>query len=700
MDKYQEILEQFRTVNKTFQARKQAMEGEKMNVLLIGIEEVARRNYLRTFAFDTSNPMVNDTIAIDTIVSALKCAAKKSVTVICQPSFHQMISYAIKDLYFKPGEFVPYIYDYFQRNKSEFGVFVNLTFPALYGFFNVQELSIFALDLLSELMDLDDLDFLKHFAISFFSSSVVFADVFWKQFFEMVNAHGQRNRPSIAQLYSYLVKNLKHTVKYMSPHHIQFALSYMTRYPEQFCECFFEGYLLSTFDIWMKCNPGVSSSKVKHEDMQTLLRYVTSEISGSVFQDISQAFTKNSFALFETTSFAPRVQPPVELILLSGYEEVLLSKLFLSVPLTAAKVVSWERLELKGAQAQALKSLDCFIIEIHMTSESLPQPPPSEEPEHILFNFEKKPLVNVTEEHKRMMDTIIEHCNIYGLNPLQVIIQADKKLKTDTFFDKLMKDKVKITTKEFKEYVLSHFYNENVRAEDVFEDFFMRLQTAQQLEDIKQHLVHYGQIVEQHLAEKLRGVTDGSVFPKTSIKEELNALDGTEGTEEFISLKPLRGAFQEALEDYSCDDPEYQDFTTRMRELLTPLHYSMSRLDELPIGDHLFIICDVFNSLDSLCQQQVEWVRALLWTVFARARCLCLFTSLLKIFRFKNTHESEVSRLSQETQYAWNLIHAFFIDLISSSDKFDEKQRLAIQSYVPLPSHSKQTLRPSYMSIP
>ena len=689
MDRYKEILEQFRTVNKTFQARKQAMEGEKMNVLLVGIEEVARRNYLRSFAFDPWNPLINDTIAISTIVSALQSQAKKSVSVICQPSFHQMISYAIKDLYFNPGEFVPYIYEYFKRNKSEFGVFVNLTFPALYGFFNVEELSIFALDLLNELMDLDDLEFLKYFAISFFSSSVVFTDVFWKQFFEMVNAHGQRLRPSIAQLYQYLVKCLKQTVKYMSPHHIQFALSYMTRYPEQFCECFFEGYLLSTFEVWMKYNPGVSSSKVKHEDMATLLKYIKSQIDGDIFQDIFRTFTKNSFALFETTSFASRVQTAVELILLSGYEEVLLSKLFLSVPLTAAKVVSWERLELKGAQAQALKSLDCFIIDIHMTSKSLPQPPPSEEPEHILFNFQKQPLVNVTEEHKRMMETLSEHCSIYGLNPLQVIIQADQKLKTDTFFDKLMKDKVKITTTEFKEYVLSHFYNENVSAEDVFEDFFLRLQTAQQLEDIKQHLVHYGEIVEQKLAEKLRGVADGSVFPSYSLREELNACAENEQTEEFISLKRLQGQFQLALEDYSHDDPEYQDFTQRMKELLAPLHYSMSRLDELPIGEHLFIICNVFNSLDSLCQQQVDWVKALLWTVFARAKCLCLFTTLLKIFRFKNTHQNEVSRLSNETQYAWNQIHEFFFDLISSSDKFDEKQRMAIQKYIPLPSNRR-----------
>ena len=383
---------------------------------------------------------------------------------------------------------------------------------------------------------------------------------------------------------------MTNSVKYMSAQHIQFAVAYMARYPEQFCECFFEDLLLTTFDIWMSFKPSVSSSKVSHDDLENVFKYIKKHCNDEQFHAIMHAFENNAFAMYEATSAVRHAESAKEFLIISSYEAIVLINMFLTIPKVSGTI---RKPDASFLSSPVSKSLTGQMVDLWLKSGLTAH----SDDMRLLFDTDQVDLGTEPEDYKTMRIALNQECATYFLNPIRTIVKCEKKMESDTFYDKLAKSHIKDKSEKFRDHVVSSYYNEIVKNEQTFEKFFMRLDVASQLEDTIKHLEAHASIVDRFLAYNLRGTpyaSDVSIFPAHAIRGQIKI---DEENAEFIQIKKFATLFQKTLKENTLNDCEYQEFLSQREHLFRPAIRTMDRLDELPVGDRVFLLCDIYNSM-------------------------------------------------------------------------------------------------------
>jgi hypothetical protein len=666
---FDSLAAEYKTIGDIFEQRQANIEEKNIENLLVNLSALSRNTFLMQFAFE-SKYALTESIPPERIISALRSQVQRAVSFPdMKPNYVRMILTTIKDLYENPALFLPAIITYFDSHPKEFPLFVYVTFPSIYNFFLTQELDVYAFDFLNLILQLDRIEVKYAFLRSFFSASHLFLKVFWRGFFESIKEF-KRMKPSSGQLYEALVNSLSSSLQYLSSTHIQIAMSFMISFRDQFIELFFVRFLLDQFDAWVSFNPTVSTSKVTHDDLNVVFDFLKESVDGEPFQNLLDLFGQRVFTFCEPIRSHEFSDSSKHLLVLSHYESVTIVNIGMSVPSVAAKFG-------KSRPTVAQESVDPFYVELFLKDDK-----PEKAPYEPLL-FERRTATAVDHgEWAHLMNRTKRECQNEGLDLLTVLMKAGHNLATDTLYIKEVKGGLPDLGQDFREYLYSRYFNETIRLENDFEQFFLRLSVSQQFDDIRKRIEYHQTIIRPKLLVQLhhRSIpVDEKFFREELFREEMR-IDETNN--DYRQLKSYGLAFDDALRNFQVSDPHFQEFLLRRKEFVAMEQGALERLDELSLGGKFFVLTEVFRSVNLLCEKRREWAHGLLCKVLAGGKYMTLFATLLAVFHFAGAHEAVVNSLSDETTGALRELRTFFTAIIDQDQRFPSATKRAIHDFV------------------
>ncbi|OHS94881.1 hypothetical protein TRFO_10813 [Tritrichomonas foetus] len=662
-------------------ATKKGIE-QQMSEDFESLQRISRQIYVKTFAFDKFFPLP---LTEDKIVGSFCSQEKQFFNMIGNPQFQQSIAYGIRQIY-EPAQaqqFAEAVHDYFSdpKRKDLFPIFVYVLFPAIYGFFLSEEQSMYAFDFLSSLLELDN-DFFKPFFVSYFSSATVFTDVFWHEFFKLVKVE-ERFKPSIAQLYEYFVKAFQDSCQYLTPYHVQIAITFMLNDAIGFCDAFFRRYLMTTFNAWVSYNPSVSSSKVTAEKLEMLFNFFSENTESQNFQQILDIFQRNVFSISELISFVEHTPIKKVTCLLSPLEAKMISEIFLMIPDIAPSIYPATKINDENGIFQ---NFNAGSIEVFLrTKKNIDQ-----EKQNLIYKEAKSEIVEKTEANDRSWNIISQICSEIGVDPLKTMMMCDTAEPDDTIFDKMAKKKIKQRVSDsLKKYVMS-IYRKNVTSkQEQFEEFLLQQHLSQQLGKMRQRLVHYGEIIEQLIFSRLKNtetLVKNNLFTSSIIRLKMRV---DEDKSEF-QVRDSQAQFDRMIKDYTLKVPKFQEFLMEREPFFKSLIMTLSRLDELSLGDRFFVLYHVYSQItiltapmskDTEFENPEACANALFARIVGESKCRSFLKSFVCICSFQSTNSDQFKILPEEMIDTWNRIKSFIISLVQA-DSFDQRARTNILKHI------------------
>jgi hypothetical protein len=481
---------EFKIVGRGFKDRKSDIEERHVERHLLSLLTLARRIYLAGFAFDRDWPLVTS-FPCDKILPSLRIPVKRAMDMDgMTPTYQRVLGQIVKDLYANPKIFALAIVSYFEAHLESFPGFVNLTFPALYGFFLTEELTTFAHDFLDVILQIPNLKMKFAFLRSFFASAQLFLRVFWRLFFELL-AGFEGIKPSVAQLSEMLITVLQSSIQYLSSAHIQIAIAFLSGSPSDFMSFFFEGFLLDYFDAWVDFNSSIVTSPVTRGDMIALFEYLNEDSARDGFMSILELFARNVFTFCELIASQEFGEIAKHLIVLSPSESTGLMAIVSSIPSISTRFP-------RRLTAIEGESLSPFFIEIYANDKNVE---PHYEP--LLFPPRSLQPVSATDAHNLLLNRVKCECAENGIDELSIIANPKVALPSDTFYAKEIKASLPPLDGEFLAFVRARYLNEKIRFEYDCEQFFLRFNIAQEFDEIQKRLRYHQLIMEQRFLSQL-----------------------------------------------------------------------------------------------------------------------------------------------------------------------------------------------------
>jgi hypothetical protein len=662
---------------------------EKMIEFLQNLYTSARSLCLMSMAFDRYSPLPNS-ISYQAIISGIKfkferfrsmggCdksleratpeeigADKKRIG-----SWSMAIPTILKQLYTHPEEFVIAFNDYFTERPTEFPLFVNLTFPAIYGFFLTEELTACAQDFMHLVLQVFEPRRQWAFLGSFFGSSHLFLKVFWRDFFVAMKQLG-RVKPSTRQLCETILKVLQGSLKYLSSHHIQIAMELLDRSSKQFAGFFFERFLLGYFDTWVEFHPSISTSKVTHTDIKRALVQLTSlaEQESSGIPDIFRAGVMTHFEPIEWFGFITPAERKY-IIVLSRSEASLLINVSILVPSLEGKTT----VTTMGPFLTSDTSLNGYLLDVY---------PQNAERfrlavlDPLIFPSSDSPVTDTPNaEYERHLRQIGDHCRSRGVGSemIRILGSATESEPTDTFFAREVKKLIAPLDEAFLDFAYDFYGKETKKKQRTLEEYFTQQIALDQFNELNKGLRLHVSIMRQKFVfelEQVKFVVEDSVFADEQFRNQM-CID--ESNKCYCEIKTCgTSLFDQALHSYTLIDPDFQSFILHRREFVTQEQSTIDRLDELALGGRFYILGELLRSVNLLCDHKEHWIHAVLCEIFSRGRRhKTLFSTFIGIFRFETTHADLVKDLSDETKTTLSELHSFFQVLLDSFSSPDDE---------------------------
>jgi hypothetical protein len=631
----------------TFQLRRGVLEQSRMEPLFIEISQIARMNYLYFFTLGSTNPITRS-VPISTIISIFqqyrdRVPIPKSSQSIRNATLHQTLSSAIKIVYHSPQKCVPGIAAFFAANPDLLPIFAHLTFPALFGFFTTQDVEDCAHSFLVETLHCDDPVFRQALLLSFFMSSTLFLQEFWRALFNSLSA--DRFHPSLGGLFEVLKDSFSHATQFLSNVQMQIAFEYSQVQPREFFECFFIRYVLESCDSFLALDRTTASLKITRAEIQRIFAHIDggfcdpTDDDNVLFNELMMCFPTNTISSCEVVSYTSGIDRAKYVLLISPYEEMLLEKVFHTIPILRATL--WDYTKLRPEDFLVRRdSLSCFLLDIFQVHklESDARLP-------LQFGQRDRHRTEEVPDYDVQMKAIQVKSAAFGLNELPILLRWDVAEETDTFHQKLIKSEIVLTDRHFTAFVLQRYDNMNVESEGDFEQYYDRLEIAECMEDVRSRLLALQTVFERTFVGGLigRGIQfDRGLFPEAVLRLEMS-VDETEP--HFGHLRLMSESFTAAIEAFFVQDRDFHPFLIEQADFVSGNRIGC--LDALKLGDRLFVITDLFAAVKVLCKNNREWMFGLIANIFMQSHCNCLLETFLAMFKYVTDNKELAKKLSK-----------------------------------------------------
>lgn len=448
---------------------------------------------------------------------------------------------------------------------------------------------------------------------------------------------------------------------------------------EYFCRVFFEEFLRTEFDQWI-LNPSVATTKIHRNQMLLLFKNLSPSANNSIFNQIQEAFfeNNNAFSFCEYIPFIGSSSRNRISCLLSPYEARLLTIIISSIPSgDKGKVPTMYPI------SKITDSFETFVPgTFDLYFDKLISKVPAEM-ENLLFNNRTIDVHGKTDDTIREWTSLSLLCKEKGVDPFKVLMEATKEDSKETMEMKIVKKKAKKhISEDEKLYVLTTTYNELVNRENAFEQFLLGQHQAQQLADMKRKIHDHGEIVERYLALQMIGTQysrDSKLFPNQYLRLQME-IDET--NPQLIELKRNQEQFDNLIFSYSKDDARYNEFLRKSRVyLIASACPSLSKIDELSLGESYYVICGIFSSIREISELN-EWNGPLFISVLQEAKTKSFFAKFLSYCRFESTHVEDMKALKPHLKESWEELRKFLIGFINESKELDQSFKSSIYDFI------------------
>ena len=689
---YQNVLDQSKEIESFFSSATKKGIEQQMSDDFESLQRIARCNYIKTFAFDKYFPLP---LSEEKLIGSFCSQEKQFFNMIGNPQFQQSISYGIRQIYEpeQAANFAEAVRQYFQHRNDLFPIFVYVLFPAIYGFFLSEEHQMYAFDFLFALMDLDG-ELFKPFFVSFFMSANSFTDIFWHKFFKLVKGE-ERFKPSIAQLYEYLKSTLTDTCVYLTPYQVQLAISFMINDPVGFSDCFFRRFLFTTFRAWVSYNPSESSSKVTEEQLDQLFSFFFENPESPYFQEILRIFQQKDsvFSISELVSFVEHAPIKKVTCLLSPMEAKMLSEIFISIPDISPSIYPADKI---NDETGIFLNFNAGSIEVYLRQKKNV----NQENEELIYHnrslddkvFYKDLQVDKEErqEIERSWNIITQICGERGVDPLHTLFTCNEYEPDDTIHDKLAKKKIYSRVNDnLKKYVIGT-YNKNIATkQNQFEEFLLQQNLSNLINAMKGKLIRYGEVIEQLIFPKLKNINfliQNNLFTTNIIRLQMTV---DEDSKQF-DMRSIQKEFDGALRDYTIKIPKFQEFLMERESFFKAPILTLSRLDELSLGDRFFILYHVYTQITILTEPMskdpefddpIKCTNALFARIVSESKCRSFLRTFVCICYYKSENSDRFQLLPEDMVNVWNKIQAFIVSLIQDAS-FDQVASQKILKFI------------------
>lgn len=688
LKKYQEIQAKLSEIDNFFSSdAPKNLSNQMLNNYEV-LQRVARANYVKIFSFDRYHPLP---LTEDQIIESFVKNDVKMINLAPSPTVFQTTSSCIKYIYQKnlSGKLAQYTYSFFKKQPEDLPIFAYITFPSLYGFFLSEDHSKYAYDFLSSLLGMDIVFFLPFF-VAYLTSAHVFVEIFWHQFFGLVDLK-DRLKPSIAQLYEFLLQALQYSINYLTPFHVLICIQFLPLDKSLFFDCFFRRFLLSTFNAWISYNPGVSSSKVTAEDLDALFSFFVDNPDGIKLEDIEKIFYQNTFSINELYSFVKNSSEPNLTYLLSPKELKIISQLFHQVPELSKVIFDYENFKDVNYNSFVAGS---FVVYHEDKSKK------KGENFYLIYNGDEsaaraKELIEAGEksktlENERNWNTIKQICIFdYNVDPYKTLMTCELIDENDNIYEKMAKKKVlKKSSPSLKQYALGILQKMVVDKQVYFETFWAKQIFAKMVDNMRIKLIRYGEIMEELIIPKLKNkdvLLDPKVFPTNIIRTEMVETEDC-SKQSFIDCQKN---FFESLKHYRTQNPKFSSFLMSRDSFFMPLIIILEKTDELSLGDRFFLLYNIYSQIAILTQpigrekifdDPLTCSNALFAYLLVRADFRSFIRTYINVCAFKNKHREKFQMLPPDMIEKWNSIQSFVISVIQDED-FDPQSKLTILTF-------------------
>jgi hypothetical protein len=380
-------------------------------------------------------------------------------------------------------------------------------------------------------------------------------------------------------------------------------------------------------------------------------------------------FQERVFTFCETIASHGFVDSPKHLLILSHYESVTLVNIGLSIESVAAKFA-------KNRPTVLQELLVPFFVEVFLKEDRAGLSPY----EPLLFERRTAEQVDHS-EWLELMNRVARQCGVQALNVLPVLMSSGQSLPTDTIYVKEIKQCIPALDDRFREYLYDRYYNETIRLENDFEQFFVKLTISQQYDDLRKRIAYHQAIIQLRFLTQLRQRSipvDRELFCEELFREEMRVdrLDP-----QYRALKAYATYFDEALHSFRVVDPRFQEFLLLRQEFVARQQAALERLVEMTLGARFFALTRVFRSLTLLAGKKREWAHGLLCEVLGKVKDGTLFATFLGILHFARARGAELEALSEETVTAVRVLELFFRAIIDNATRFPGDAKRAIRDF-------------------
>lgn len=600
----------------------------------------ARRIYLNTFCFDPDMP-ISSILKKPQIIDAFLDAKKPSNA--GEKAIAKALRVGIAIGYEKPAEFASAIVEYLLKRPELTSIIANLIFPSLFGFFVFDQQASRGFDVVEELVSAVDVEFSKPFIRSFLTSAVEFAEQFWSEFFDILEVNG-RQKPSMMCLKEIILAAFNTSAKYLPPHHSQICITAILRDPRVFCECFFSGFLLESFESLKR------TGVLTYAELKKAFAYMIS--TPDFDSEVQNALTQQAFSFREEIINSSGKY----VILMSPYEiDILLDMLSSYEPLSGMVTKINNSAEL--STSPLLISMSLFGgIDDQMSILGNPEPVDVANEDEIRELIDR--LQSAADELPDLSD------------PVDLVIGAKQsqtfsKKRFLKYFPKLNKEEVS--------GVLSVSYNDLVQRTVDWENVLRECQLADDVESCYHVFCSYVLKSEFRIFAHLSPSQE--VWPEAYARSKLKV------DPNWFSMMKHRAAFEQILGEVQSPDSAFEKIVTERESLLYDLRKAILQLVRESLGQRLYTLHSLITNLATLAGSASDTVPYLLCYVLKKCPENGFFETFVNLRQCEQQQKEDFELINSTVRATWESIR----DFVNEQIEKNETLKAAIETFATAP---------------
>ena len=632
---------------------------------LINLQFCSRRYFIRFFSFFSSFPL-SQQLANENILDAFSPVPVAFLEILNDNEFFQKLKNGIIDIYEKPTEFAKATVSFLDKNRNKIPIFANIIVPSIFGFFLSEEQIANAFDFLNEVFNIAGYNFAKPFLLSFLAASFVFIDIFWENFYK--NIQGDF-KPSLAQLNVILLKTLNESVSYLSSLHIQLLINVLCQNPRDFCDLFFDSFLLRTFE------PFHFNSRITFQNMSMLFHYIQSKN----MNEINECFSTQVFTNYELLSF--------------GNTETILVLSPIEASILYHVLIEFNPDKYNESDLTSNPNLDfniynpgCFEMnELASTSTN-----------KLTETANKQ----VKIDNKIIFNQIFIESERLQFDPLLLFNKNKKNNPKDTRTLRIFKKKYKIYLDKSGKLEFLQYYNQIlIEKERAIQDLLLQKNISHQLDDLAYRIKNQAIRFDPQFCTKFDPTN-----PKVEYYYLLYSLKLNDADPKYTNaIKKYKNIFSKIFLDYSLFNKQsrinndistisltYSSFYSQIEKYLDDLKKIILYMDQMEFGSKLLAIDNVLQSLAIICQQFPEYIFPTCLRLFDKSSCDRLFEILLVLTQVETSDKEKFSKIANRIRIFiefYKFICSYIaniknIDLFSEEEEtiFDELQQIFLST--------------------